>query len=213
VYQAFSVINFHCEIEPANLLQYVSYNSEPVLINDQVKNISTNQIAYQNVYLVLRPYVVQNKYVPHINNSHWWLTAPPPWGGGAPHSFGISAIAYSGCAWNRHQTQVPEGLRLDTCKPHWKYNKFPQEFLYLWFLNVPTWNKNKFWIELTRLLSIHYLTLICQLHCLIAVNYVPRFPWLHYLPCLLWLKGSKYGKLLHKHGFNYHTRVAMVMIL
>jgi hypothetical protein len=41
-------------------------------------NISTKQSVYQNIYFILRPYFVQNKYVPHTNNS----SPLPP--GGAP---------------------------------------------------------------------------------------------------------------------------------
>jgi hypothetical protein len=35
----------------------------------------------------------------------------------------------------------------------------------------------KFWKELTRELSLLYLTMLYQLPCLTAVNYVPSFPW------------------------------------
>jgi hypothetical protein len=34
------------------------------------------------------------------------------------------------------------------------------------------WNE-KFWKELNRLISLHYLTVVYQMHCLSTVNYVP----------------------------------------
>jgi hypothetical protein len=44
------------------------------------------------VYIILRPYVVQNKYVPHTNS-----TSPQEdqqcLAGGEPHSFGTSLLA------------------------------------------------------------------------------------------------------------------------
>jgi hypothetical protein len=49
-------------------------------------NISTKQSVYQNIYFILRPYFVQNKYVPHTNNS-------PPAPQGAPLSFVTSGIS------------------------------------------------------------------------------------------------------------------------
>jgi hypothetical protein len=48
----------------------------------------------------------------------------------------------------------------------------------------------KFWKELICLLSLHSFSIIYQLHCLMMVNYIPWFPWLHYLPRLLWLNSD-----------------------
>jgi hypothetical protein len=52
----------------------------------------------------------------------------------------------------------------------------------------------KIWKELIRLLSLHYLIKMYQLHCLPTVNYVPSLASLQYLPWLLWLEnGSNNG--------------------
>jgi hypothetical protein len=48
------------------------------VIEQSKLHISTKPSAYQNIYFVSRPYFVQNKYVPHKNNSR------PPRGGLAP---------------------------------------------------------------------------------------------------------------------------------
>jgi hypothetical protein len=46
-------------------------------------------------------------------------------------------------------------------------------------------NIRKFGKELIRLLPLHYLTILYHLHCLSAVNYVLRLPWLNSLQWLL----------------------------
>jgi hypothetical protein len=45
-----------------------AYISEPVAVPSDKYNISTKQSAYQNIYFILLPYFVQNKYAPHTNN-------------------------------------------------------------------------------------------------------------------------------------------------
>jgi hypothetical protein len=44
------------------------------------------QSVYQYIYIILRPYFVQDKCVPHTNNS------PPPRGPTTPPSLGTSAV-------------------------------------------------------------------------------------------------------------------------
>jgi hypothetical protein len=46
----------------------------------------------------------------------------------------------------------------------------------------------KFWKELIRLLSLHYLTINYQSHSLTTVNYIPWLLWLHRLPCVTIVK-------------------------
>jgi hypothetical protein len=37
------------------------------IVSDRL-NIKKKHGAYQNIYFILRPYFIQNKYVPHTNN-------------------------------------------------------------------------------------------------------------------------------------------------
>jgi hypothetical protein len=54
--------------------------------------------------------------------------------------------------------------------------------------------KKTLWKEVNRLLSLHYSTIVYQLHCLATINDTPWFPWPHRLPLLLWMNdGSNCG--------------------
>jgi hypothetical protein len=58
--------------------------------------LTSGQNVVQNVYFVLCPHFLQNKYVSHANN----LRHPPP-SVGAPHSLGISALQVGAVALYR----------------------------------------------------------------------------------------------------------------
>jgi hypothetical protein len=58
--------------------------------NDK-QNISTKQSAYQNIYFIVRPLFVQNKYVPPTNNS----PHPPRYSNAHPQSEGGRRKIYS----------------------------------------------------------------------------------------------------------------------
>jgi hypothetical protein len=45
----------------------------------------------------------------------------------------------------------------------------------------------KFWKEVNRIISLHYLTILHLLHCLTTLNYILCFPWLHHLLLSLFL--------------------------
>jgi hypothetical protein len=61
------------------------YSSEPVSILSDKQNISTKQSAYQNIYFILHPYVIQNKYVPPTIKSR-------PSGAGTPQFENLCSI-------------------------------------------------------------------------------------------------------------------------
>jgi hypothetical protein len=127
--------------------------------------MSTQPSAYQNICFMLRPYFVQNKYVPHTKNlaPTRGTTTAPRWGGG-PHSLRTSGVGTfsSALCWEESlQFLLDRKLRERNLCPYREPNTtfFSPKLLAL--LNEQTWLIVTIFIAILMSLNIIHVIPMC----------------------------------------------------